>query len=235
MTVSDHIVSRSHYTIVAHECALRYAYDLGLLCAILKMLLGSRKEGWNRVAGICSYQTDQRYWWHNQPGQGAESQQSHSQFKRRLGLDSQWNGREKYMIIWYLKVNAIVCQCKFSSVVGTTFVCFYSVQLTTLSIYFRGSLMDKQVLYVSFTPHTIHFEGQSTVTSRLIKIHVCCVWFILIYLFCSHFLQDVKIGHLKVATQYSVSVGAYGWAGEGRPSMPRDVSTVSHGTHAKTL
>ncbi|CAB1319305.1 unnamed protein product [Coregonus sp. 'balchen'] len=33
---------------------------------------------------------------------------------------------------------------------------------------------------------------------------------------------DVDIGNLKVATQYRVSVGAYGWAGEGRPSMPRD-------------
>uniref|UniRef100_A0A3P8YZJ0 EGF like, fibronectin type III and laminin G domains n=1 Tax=Esox lucius TaxID=8010 RepID=A0A3P8YZJ0_ESOLU len=38
-------------------------------------------------------------------------------------------------------------------------------------------------------------------------------------------LEDVDIGDLKVATQYRVSVGAYGWAGEGRPSMPRDVST----------
>lgn len=43
------------------------------------------------------------------------------------------------------------------------------------------------------------------------------------------FSQDVAISHLKVATQYRVSVGAYGWAGEGRPSMPRDVSTASHG------
>ncbi|XP_063051758.1 pikachurin [Engraulis encrasicolus] len=39
---------------------------------------------------------------------------------------------------------------------------------------------------------------------------------------------DVAIGGLKVSTQYRVSVGAYGWAGEGRPSMPRDVSTASH-------
>ncbi|KAL2091752.1 hypothetical protein ACEWY4_011550 [Coilia grayii] len=39
---------------------------------------------------------------------------------------------------------------------------------------------------------------------------------------------DVTIGRLKVSTQYRVSVGAYGWAGEGRPSMPRDVSTASH-------
>ncbi|XP_042176219.1 pikachurin isoform X1 [Oncorhynchus tshawytscha] len=38
---------------------------------------------------------------------------------------------------------------------------------------------------------------------------------------------DVDIGNLKVATQYRVSVGAYGWAGEGRPSMPRDISTSS--------
>ncbi|CAG08411.1 unnamed protein product, partial [Tetraodon nigroviridis] len=41
---------------------------------------------------------------------------------------------------------------------------------------------------------------------------------------------DVEIAHLKVNTKYRVSVGAYGWAGEGRPSMPRDVSTGSHGT-----
>uniref|UniRef100_A0A8C7NJQ4 EGF like, fibronectin type III and laminin G domains n=1 Tax=Oncorhynchus mykiss TaxID=8022 RepID=A0A8C7NJQ4_ONCMY len=39
--------------------------------------------------------------------------------------------------------------------------------------------------------------------------------------------SDVDIGNLKVATQYRVSVGAYGWAGEGRPSMPRDISTSS--------
>ncbi|XP_058633388.1 pikachurin [Onychostoma macrolepis] len=38
---------------------------------------------------------------------------------------------------------------------------------------------------------------------------------------------DVVIGNLKVATQYRVSVGAYGWAGEGRPSMPRDIGTGS--------
>ncbi|KAJ7994325.1 hypothetical protein DPEC_G00264700 [Dallia pectoralis] len=36
---------------------------------------------------------------------------------------------------------------------------------------------------------------------------------------------DVDIGNLKVATQYRVSVGAYGWAGEGRPSMLRDIRT----------
>uniref|UniRef100_A0A4W6GBU6 EGF like, fibronectin type III and laminin G domains n=1 Tax=Lates calcarifer TaxID=8187 RepID=A0A4W6GBU6_LATCA len=39
---------------------------------------------------------------------------------------------------------------------------------------------------------------------------------------------DVDIGKLKVNTKYRVSVGAYGWAGEGRPSMPRDISTASH-------
>lgn len=43
--------------------------------------------------------------------------------------------------------------------------------------------------------------------------------------------QDVEIANLKVNSKYRVSVGAYGWAGEGRPSMPRDVSTASHGTH----
>uniref|UniRef100_A0A8C4Z9J1 Pikachurin n=1 Tax=Gadus morhua TaxID=8049 RepID=A0A8C4Z9J1_GADMO len=39
------------------------------------------------------------------------------------------------------------------------------------------------------------------------------------------YTMDVDIGSLKVNTQYRVSVGAYGWAGEGRPSMPRDVGT----------
>ncbi|XP_074526385.1 pikachurin isoform X3 [Halichoeres trimaculatus] len=39
---------------------------------------------------------------------------------------------------------------------------------------------------------------------------------------------DVHIGKLKVNTKYRVSVGAYGWAGEGRPSMARDISTSSH-------
>lgn len=41
----------------------------------------------------------------------------------------------------------------------------------------------------------------------------------------------MEIGNLKVNTKYRVSVGAYGWAGEGRPSMPRDVGTASHGTN----
>uniref|UniRef100_A0A3Q3MK01 EGF like, fibronectin type III and laminin G domains n=1 Tax=Mastacembelus armatus TaxID=205130 RepID=A0A3Q3MK01_9TELE len=40
--------------------------------------------------------------------------------------------------------------------------------------------------------------------------------------------KDVDIGNLKMNTKYRVSVGAYGWAGEGRPSMPRDISTSSH-------
>ncbi|XP_073322873.1 pikachurin isoform X2 [Pagrus major] len=39
---------------------------------------------------------------------------------------------------------------------------------------------------------------------------------------------DVDVANLKVNTKYRVSVGAYGWAGEGRPSMPRDISTASH-------
>uniref|UniRef100_A0AAY4CFV0 EGF like, fibronectin type III and laminin G domains n=1 Tax=Denticeps clupeoides TaxID=299321 RepID=A0AAY4CFV0_9TELE len=38
-------------------------------------------------------------------------------------------------------------------------------------------------------------------------------------------ILDVVVGNLKTAAQYRVSVGAYGWAGEGRPSMPRDVSS----------
>ncbi|XP_061623955.1 pikachurin isoform X3 [Phyllopteryx taeniolatus] len=41
---------------------------------------------------------------------------------------------------------------------------------------------------------------------------------------------DVDIGNLKVNTKYRVSVGASGWAGEGRPSVPRDVGTASHDT-----
>uniref|UniRef100_A0A8C4NQ29 Pikachurin n=1 Tax=Dicentrarchus labrax TaxID=13489 RepID=A0A8C4NQ29_DICLA len=39
---------------------------------------------------------------------------------------------------------------------------------------------------------------------------------------------DVDIANLKMNTKYRVSVGAYGWAGEGRPSMPRDIGTASH-------
>lgn len=46
--------------------------------------------------------------------------------------------------------------------------------------------------------------------------------------------KDVEVGNLKVNTKYRVSVGAYGWAGEGRPSMPRDVSTASHGMWVET-
>ncbi|XP_010780370.1 pikachurin [Notothenia coriiceps] len=39
---------------------------------------------------------------------------------------------------------------------------------------------------------------------------------------------DVEISNLKMNTKYRVTVGAYGWAGEGRPSMPRDISTATH-------
>uniref|UniRef100_H2ZUA7 EGF like, fibronectin type III and laminin G domains n=1 Tax=Latimeria chalumnae TaxID=7897 RepID=H2ZUA7_LATCH len=38
---------------------------------------------------------------------------------------------------------------------------------------------------------------------------------------------EVVIGDLNPGVQYRVSVKAYGWAGEGRPSIPRDVTTVS--------
>uniref|UniRef100_A0A4W5LFH0 EGF like, fibronectin type III and laminin G domains n=1 Tax=Hucho hucho TaxID=62062 RepID=A0A4W5LFH0_9TELE len=43
--------------------------------------------------------------------------------------------------------------------------------------------------------------------------------------FSGHTIFDVEIGSLKMAAQYVFSVGAYGWAGEGRPSVPRRVST----------
>ncbi|XP_027570396.1 pikachurin isoform X3 [Pipra filicauda] len=38
---------------------------------------------------------------------------------------------------------------------------------------------------------------------------------------------DVVIGDLKPGTPHRVSIGAYGWAGKGRPSMPREVTTLS--------
>ncbi|NWI13936.1 EGFLA protein, partial [Crypturellus soui] len=38
---------------------------------------------------------------------------------------------------------------------------------------------------------------------------------------------EVVIGDLKPGTPHRVSVGAYGWAGRGRPSMPRLVTTLS--------
>ncbi|OCU02588.1 pikachurin isoform X2 [Xenopus laevis] len=37
---------------------------------------------------------------------------------------------------------------------------------------------------------------------------------------------EVILGDLKAGTLHRVSVGAYSWAGKGRPSMPRDVSTL---------
>uniref|UniRef100_A0A8C4RXC5 EGF like, fibronectin type III and laminin G domains n=1 Tax=Erpetoichthys calabaricus TaxID=27687 RepID=A0A8C4RXC5_ERPCA len=39
--------------------------------------------------------------------------------------------------------------------------------------------------------------------------------------------QEVIIGNLKAGTQYRISVAAYGWMGDGRPSVPRDVRTAS--------
>ncbi|XP_066506757.1 pikachurin-like isoform X2 [Hoplias malabaricus] len=36
------------------------------------------------------------------------------------------------------------------------------------------------------------------------------------------------IGDLKAATEYSVAVGVYGWAGQGQPGVPRRVSTSSN-------
>uniref|UniRef100_A0A8C4S1X5 EGF like, fibronectin type III and laminin G domains n=1 Tax=Erpetoichthys calabaricus TaxID=27687 RepID=A0A8C4S1X5_ERPCA len=38
---------------------------------------------------------------------------------------------------------------------------------------------------------------------------------------------EVIIGNLKAGTQYRISVAAYGWMGDGRPSVPRDVRTAS--------
>ncbi|XP_019351616.1 pikachurin [Alligator mississippiensis] len=38
---------------------------------------------------------------------------------------------------------------------------------------------------------------------------------------------EVVIGNLKPGTPHRVSVGAYGWAGKGRPSMPRNITTLS--------
>uniref|UniRef100_A0ABM5FU47 Pikachurin isoform X2 n=1 Tax=Pogona vitticeps TaxID=103695 RepID=A0ABM5FU47_9SAUR len=38
---------------------------------------------------------------------------------------------------------------------------------------------------------------------------------------------EVVIGDLKPGTLHRVSVGAYGWAGKGRPSMPRNITTLS--------
>ncbi|KAG8131158.1 hypothetical protein E2320_017767 [Naja naja] len=39
--------------------------------------------------------------------------------------------------------------------------------------------------------------------------------------------QEVVIGDLKPGTLHSVSIGAYGWAGRGKASMPRNVTTLS--------
>ncbi|KAI4892118.1 hypothetical protein NFI96_017894 [Prochilodus magdalenae] len=40
--------------------------------------------------------------------------------------------------------------------------------------------------------------------------------------------KSTVIGNLNVATEYSVTVAAYGWAGQGRPSMQRSVSTSTN-------
>ncbi|NWY02494.1 EGFLA protein, partial [Nothoprocta ornata] len=42
-----------------------------------------------------------------------------------------------------------------------------------------------------------------------------------------HQMLEVVIGDLKPGTPHRVSVGAYGWAGKGRPSVPRHVTTLS--------
>uniref|UniRef100_A0A8C7RFE8 EGF like, fibronectin type III and laminin G domains n=1 Tax=Oncorhynchus mykiss TaxID=8022 RepID=A0A8C7RFE8_ONCMY len=49
--------------------------------------------------------------------------------------------------------------------------------------------------------------------------------FLYIFVLSSCGCKDVEIGSLKMAAQYVFSVGAYGWAGEGRPSVPRRLST----------
>uniref|UniRef100_A0A8C8CQU4 EGF like, fibronectin type III and laminin G domains n=1 Tax=Oncorhynchus tshawytscha TaxID=74940 RepID=A0A8C8CQU4_ONCTS len=91
--------------------------------------------------------------------------------------------------------------------------------------------LDIQLEMVNCTAFSVRWKMPrrhvSTITGYKVTVglHTPTQW--------SHFwpttLQssDVDIGNLKVATQYRVSVGAYGWAGEGRPSMPRDISTSS--------
>ncbi|XP_031414728.1 pikachurin isoform X2 [Clupea harengus] len=39
---------------------------------------------------------------------------------------------------------------------------------------------------------------------------------------------SMEVSNLKNDTQYHVTIAAYGWAGEGRPSMPRDIMPASH-------
>uniref|UniRef100_A0A671KB69 Pikachurin-like n=1 Tax=Sinocyclocheilus anshuiensis TaxID=1608454 RepID=A0A671KB69_9TELE len=62
---------------------------------------------------------------------------------------------------------------------------------------------------------------------KMPRRHVSTITGYKVQIFNTVALEDVVIGNLKVATQYRVSVGAYSWAGEGRPSMPRDISTGS--------
>ncbi|KAL2087729.1 hypothetical protein ACEWY4_016557 [Coilia grayii] len=39
---------------------------------------------------------------------------------------------------------------------------------------------------------------------------------------------SMEVSNLKNETKYHVTISAYGWAGEGRPSMPRDITPASH-------
>ncbi len=86
---------------------------------------------------------------------------------------------------------------------------------------------DQQFSLLPFFLHLLSFFSPSNPWCSLayFSISICISTPTLSYAV----FKDVDIGNLKMNTKYRVTVGAYGWAGEGRPSMPRDISTASHG------
>uniref|UniRef100_A0A8C7RK06 EGF like, fibronectin type III and laminin G domains n=1 Tax=Oncorhynchus mykiss TaxID=8022 RepID=A0A8C7RK06_ONCMY len=69
------------------------------------------------------------------------------------------------------------------------------------------------------------YKVRSTVSHLMSTKRDSVFIFLYIFVLSSCGCKDVEIGSLKMAAQYVFSVGAYGWAGEGRPSVPRRLST----------
>uniref|UniRef100_A0A8C2W8S6 EGF like, fibronectin type III and laminin G domains n=1 Tax=Cyclopterus lumpus TaxID=8103 RepID=A0A8C2W8S6_CYCLU len=121
-----------------------------------------------------------------------------------------------------------------SSVALTDHLCVCSYKPDRLS-----PPLDIQLETVNCTAFSVRWKMPRRHSSSLFFLHhlsffSCCFlsFFspsnksLFIFVFICTF--DVDIVNLRVNTKYRVTVGAYGWAGEGRPSMPRDIGTASH-------
>ncbi|KAG7223438.1 hypothetical protein INR49_015541 [Caranx melampygus] len=134
-------------------------------------------------------------------------------------MESTWKGRSLLYLLVFAICTASVCFCARRSNVRRSDrlsppldIQLETINCTAFSV--RWKMPRRHVFYTEMR------NGHPMGTASLLEVPLSL----------DMLTTDVDIGNLKVNTKYRVSVGAYGWAGEGRPSMPRDISTASHGS-----